>query len=339
VIEADGLVTRPATPEDLPACERVWRDGLNGYLVRLGQLEVPAENPGLRRLHAHTLATDPERFRVATRGERVVAFGSAVRRGRVWFLSMLFVDPAEQARGVGRRLLAELLPGDGDVALATVADSAQPVSNGLYASLGIVPRMPLLNAVGRPRAGWSPPPLPDGITIAELRAEGTDAVDVASLDRAVLGFAHPQDHAFALRERPSAFAYRARDGQLAGYGYTSEVGRIGPIAVGDPALLGRRGRRGGPAGRPPVRGLPAPGLLDEPVRGLRALRPDLAGAALNLTGVGPKDHQPSCRRAGCPFAARRCSLGPNVAPRRARDRSQPEGRTSVRGSTDPRRAA
>ncbi|HEY5630190.1 MAG TPA: GNAT family N-acetyltransferase, partial [Candidatus Limnocylindrales bacterium] len=102
------MTTRPATPADLPACERVWRDGLNDYLVRLGQLEVPQDNPGLGRLHAHTLATDPGRFRVAVRDGQIVAFGSAVRRGRVWFLSMLFVDPDEQARGVGRRLLGEL---------------------------------------------------------------------------------------------------------------------------------------------------------------------------------------------------------------------------------------
>jgi len=238
VIEADGLVTRGATPADLPACERVWRDSLNDYLGRLGQLEIPADNPGLRRLHAHALATDPERFRVATRADQVVAFGSAIRRGSVWFLSMLFVDPAEQARGLGRRLLGELLPGDGRVILATAADSAQPISNGLYASFGIVPRMPLLDAIGRPRPGWTPPPLPEGITVDGLLADGADAAAVTALDRAVVGFAHPEDHAFARRERPSAFAYRSRDGRLVGYGYTSEVGRIGPVAVREPDLLG-----------------------------------------------------------------------------------------------------
>ena len=230
-----GLTIRPATPADLPACERVWRDGLNGYLVRLGQFEVPEDNPGLRRLHAHTLATDPNLFRVAARGEAVVAFGSAVRRGPVWFLSMLFVDPGEQARGLGRQLLGALLPGDGAV-LATATDSAQPVSNGLYASLGIVPRMPILNLVGRPREGWSPPPLPDGMTVGSMPDGGS--AEVADLDREVVGFTHPQDHAFALGERPAAFAYRGSDGRLLGYGYTSAVGRIGPIAVREPELLG-----------------------------------------------------------------------------------------------------
>lgn len=264
--DVDGMATRTATTDDLPACERVWRDALNGYLVRLGQLAVPEDNPGLRRLHAHTLATDPERFRVATRDGSVLAFGSAVRRGPVWFLSMLFIDPAEQARGLGRRLLRELLapgglPGglpdglpdghDGASAgreglppiLATATDSAQPASNGLYASLGIVPRMPLLDVVGRPRAGWSAPPLPAGITAEPLPADrgslpGALDAEVRALDREVVGFEHPEDHAFARRERPAAFGYRDGAGRLVGYGYTSEVGRIGPVAVHDEALLG-----------------------------------------------------------------------------------------------------
>lgn len=247
--DADGLATRAATADDLPSCERVWRDGLNDYLVRLGQFEVPEDNPGLRRLHAHTLATDPERFRVATRRDAIVAFGSAVRRGPVWFLSMLFVDPPEQGHGLGRRLLRELLHGgsarsDVPRVLATATDSAQRISNGLYASLGIVPRMPLLNLVGRPRSGWSPPPLPPGVTAGPLRRGGAPGLaadpeaDVRALDHAVVGFEHPQDHAFALQERPDAFAYRDGSGRLLGYGYTSPVGRIGPIAVSEPDLLG-----------------------------------------------------------------------------------------------------
>jgi hypothetical protein len=34
------------------------------------------------------------------------------------------------------------------------------------------------------------------------------------------------------------FLYHARTGAAVGYGYTSESGRVGPIAVADPALLG-----------------------------------------------------------------------------------------------------
>jgi hypothetical protein len=127
--------------------------------------------------------------------------------------------------------------------LATCTDSAQPVSNGLYASFGIVPRMPFLNLLGRPREGWMPPPLPEGISArrAEPAPDGrlgpAEQRELDDLDREVNGWAHPEDHGFDLRERPWLFRYRDAAGRLVAYGYTSEVGRAGPIAVRDPAHL------------------------------------------------------------------------------------------------------
>jgi GNAT superfamily N-acetyltransferase len=215
----------------------------------MGFPPLPLDNPGLRRLHEHTLATDPSRFMVAERGarpggraggRRIVAFGSAVERGDLWFLSMLFVEPREQARGVGRALLARMLPAavDGRV-LATCTDAAQPISNGLYASVGIVPRMPLFNLIGRPRPGVDWPLLPEDIAVQ--RVEDFEAWredrEVQALDRSLLGFAHPQDHGFVLEEPRRGFAYRTPEGRLAGYGYAGDVGRVGPIAVQDATLL------------------------------------------------------------------------------------------------------
>ncbi len=245
----DGVTFRHATEEDLPECSRIHRVGIDDYLMRMAFPPLPVENPGLLRLHAHTLATDPTRFQVAERRgrggkPRIVAFGSAVDRGPMWFLSMLFVEPSDQARGLGRALLRRILPEERDGRrLATCTDSAQPVSNGLYASFGIVPRMPFLNLLGRPREGWTPPPLPDGITVAraEPDADGRLAADAQAeldaLDLELNGWSHPQDHAYDLRERPWLLRYRDRGGRLVGYGYTSEVGRVGPIAVRDEALL------------------------------------------------------------------------------------------------------
>lgn len=234
----DGVVLRRAVPDDLPACETVYRAGLNSYLGPLGFPETPAENPALRRLHEHTMTTDPERFWLATRGDQVLAFGSATVRPPVWFLSMLFVDPGVQARGLGRALLQRLLPQSPDVPiLATATDSAQPISNGLYASLGIVPRLPLLNLVGRPRSDHGLPPLPRGIQGEPMRGQASDAAEIAAFDRSVIGFEHPQEGAFLDRDGRMGFAFRDAQGSLQGYGYASEAGRIGPLAVADPALL------------------------------------------------------------------------------------------------------
>ncbi|HXG26831.1 MAG TPA: GNAT family N-acetyltransferase [Candidatus Binatia bacterium] len=248
----DGIAFRAATEADLPECARLHRVAIDAYTMPMGFPPSPTENPGLERLHAHTLATDPHLFQVAEcRGRpgrpgrpSVIAFGSAVERGPFWFLSMLFVDPTEQARGLGRALLERLLPEDrAGRLLATCTDSAQPISNGLYATFGMVPRMPFLNLLGRPRPGWTPPPLPGGVMASRaepgsdgrLAPEDQRALD--ALDRELLAFTHPQDHAYDLRERPWLFRYRDGSGRLVGYGYTSEVGRIGPIGVADPGLL------------------------------------------------------------------------------------------------------
>jgi len=234
----------------MPACEEIWRDGLNDYLVPLGQMEIPPDNPTLRLLHEHALATDPERFWVATRpsddpagGEAIVGFASAFRRGDVWFLSMLFVRPGRQLGGIGRALIERTLPAAlGGVTLAVATDAAQPISNGLYASFGMAPRMPMFNIVGRPFRTQAMPELPDGIVAGRFDASSPAERDrslegeLAALDRELLGYAHPEDHGYVQRQGRIGFGYRNGDGTLLGYGYTSEVGRIGPIAVADAGL-------------------------------------------------------------------------------------------------------
>lgn len=206
----------------------------------------------MSRLNAHLLATDPERFQVAARRdgpggtERLVGFGAAARRGSVWFLSMLFVRPGEQGAGLGRALLARILPDD-EAILATAIDSAQPISNALYATYGMVARIPLLSLVGRPADGADVEPLPAGVTAVPFEAvpSGPATGDghrdlvaaVTALDSEVLGFAHPQDHRFLRDEGRLGFIYRAADGSIVGYGYTSEAGRVGPVAVRDEALV------------------------------------------------------------------------------------------------------
>lgn len=246
----EGIDFRPARPADLPACEEIWRDGLNDYLLPLGQMEIPPDNASLRLLHAHAMATDPARFWVATERngedpgtEEVIAFASSIRRESVWFLSMLFVRPDRQLGGLGRALLERTLPPDRAAAtLAVATDPAQPISNGLYASFGMVPRLPMFNLVGRPTRPDALPTLPDGIRAARFDTSTPSERDrdleaeLTALDREVLGFAHPEDHEFLRRQGRIGFGYRDGSGLLLGYGYTSEVGRVGPIAVRDESL-------------------------------------------------------------------------------------------------------
>ncbi len=256
---APAISLRPARAADLPACAGVWHASLSEYGVRVGRSPMPPTFGPLLGLLGHLLATDPDGFWVAVAddsdGRRagtaagsvgaVVAFVSALRREHVWFLSMLFVQPGHQERGLGQRLLGQVLAGTDEATHATCTDSVQPVSNALYSRLGMVPRIPVLELVGRPE---HPPGLPDGVRAVPfdlLRAGPTDgagplrlAATLERVDRGTLGYAHPEDHAWLASQGRVGYLYEAGDGEVLGYGYASQVGRLGPIAVQDAGLMG-----------------------------------------------------------------------------------------------------
>jgi GNAT superfamily N-acetyltransferase len=266
---------RPPRRAELADCALVWYSAVDDYMRRLGRpLPSPYLDP-LMALFDHLLTTDPERFLVAVRQptpgssnarEQVVGFGIAAQRENVWFLSQLYVLPSEQRHGIGHALLSQILPslpgGSGagetkatatattDLApqdtpgpppglplgvLATCTDSAQPASSGLYARYGMVPRMPVFNLVGTPKTPSVLPPLPSGIEAVPFgRTDPSAAID--AIDREVLGFAHPLDHRHLRASGRTGFLYRASDGDPLGYGYSSEAGRFGPVALLDDTL-------------------------------------------------------------------------------------------------------
>jgi GNAT superfamily N-acetyltransferase len=246
----DALTYRPVTPEELEACADIWRVSINDYIGRLNQPHLESESGPLVRLYGHLQATDPDRFIVATlpdpeaeSGQRIVAFAAAVVRERLWYLSMCFVLPEMQGSGVGRALLARTAPPEApDTVRATGTDSAQPISNALYASLGIVPKVPLLNLIGlpsRPEAFGAMPAGIRAVPFERLAGDGHDRLVgiVDALDRATLGVSHPVDHRYLRAEGRRGWLYQGPDGSPVAYGYATEAGRVGPVAAGDPELL------------------------------------------------------------------------------------------------------
>jgi GNAT superfamily N-acetyltransferase len=115
--------------------------------------------------------------------------------------------------------------------LAMCTDSAQPVSNGLYARFGIVPRAPVFNLVGTPSPS-ALARLPAGIEAVPFGRRDPRAA-LESIDRAVLGYPRAADHAYLRATGRTGFVYQTDDGEPIGYGYSSEVGRFGPVALLD----------------------------------------------------------------------------------------------------------
>ena len=200
---------RPATEADLPACEATWRDAPERLSRPARAVRGPARQPVAPRCSTPTRSPRTRSAsgsrRAAARRRRRRRTGAAATARSAWSRSprrsgagasgscrCSSSGPASRGPGSGGRSSARVLPPDGDGAvLATVADTAQPISNGLYASFGIVPRMPMFNLVGRPSRPEALAQLPAGVHAVRF-----DATAPAERDRlldAELGAAGPRD--------------------------------------------------------------------------------------------------------------------------------------------------
>ena len=223
---------RTIEPADIASCQRIVDASLGDLHRRYGLPEDEGGEPDwLHPVLSHFLQSDPSGSLGAMEDGELVAFVSSFRRDDYWFLSFLFVHPSAQGHGVGRALLDDVSPKEPEVVRATVVESFQPVSTGLYASVGVVPRSVKywLSGISRPE---SLPRLSGDLRRAELTAEDRDAIDV--LDGAVLGFARNADHAW-WSAGTRGWSFRRGD-DLVGYAYVDD-GYLGPALAIDEQTL------------------------------------------------------------------------------------------------------
>jgi GNAT superfamily N-acetyltransferase len=226
---------RPITDADLAACAEVYYAAQDELYGRRGLPPLPRNPAALTSLFAHIVETDPQLCWLARDGDRgtVSGFGMAVARGTLHYLSFLFVAPDFQNRGVGRALLARCMPPDGHRAVGI--EAIQPASAALYASIGLLPRLPIYTFIGQPRRDMRG--LPAGLTVEPLES-GLEVLD--GLDEQVLGLSRRQDHEAWLgwdRQCFVAFDETLGDRPVVGYGYAHRSGRFGPALSLDAAHL------------------------------------------------------------------------------------------------------
>ncbi len=212
---------RPVEAHDIPACVEVFYEADEELTLRHNLPPAPRNEERMVRVFGDISATTPHRSWLAEDAGQVVGFGMAIERGDLTFLSFLFVRPGAQATGVGRTLFERCVPLTGF--RGTCIWSVQPVSAGLYASYGLVPRTPIYSLVGRPKHDL--PALPRGLDVGTI-----DEATMDRLDREILGISRPQDLSnwLAWGRRPLALMAGA---EVVGYGCVDPVGRIGPVVV------------------------------------------------------------------------------------------------------------
>ncbi len=216
---------RLATEADLPAECGLFNRAQGGLYRQHGfaRNETPFER--FAAPHRHLLAHDPARCFVAQVDGQVVAFAAAIVRGEFWYLSALFVDPDFQGRGLGAGLL-ELAAAGWPARRATITDAIQPISNALYARIGLIPSTPVLVMGGTPRVAAP----------RDLEPASPSGDDLAALDAAAYGFDRRVDHGYWATQG-DVTVWR-RQGEAIAYSYVSEQGWLGPLAGRDEAAAG-----------------------------------------------------------------------------------------------------
>jgi hypothetical protein len=177
-------------------------------------------------LFDHIVANDPDRGWLAERDGQAVGFAMSVQRGDLTFLSMLFVLPGDQARGLGRELLERSMAGS--TRRAVCIFSVQPVSAALYARYGMVPLVPMYTLTGRPKVDL--PRLPPSVRIGDVDRSALDVIDLE-----VCGFTRQIDHAAWQEWGRNCYGLYEGD-ELAGYAYAQSSGRLSPVVVRRPEL-------------------------------------------------------------------------------------------------------
>jgi ribosomal protein S18 acetylase RimI-like enzyme len=226
---------RKVRPDDLEEVWRVHVASSNDLSVRRGgAASRPADAPVASDARA-ALASDPDGYFCAVEEGRIRGMVSALVRGRVWFLSMFFVLPGDQDRGLGRALLERALAyGEARGAeIRCTSATLDPRAQARYVMAGMAPRWPIYRLDGdaaavarlKARAGLGP----------REREQPCDPGAAEKLTAEVFGHGRADDLDFWRRDGAAAVAIE-RGGELAAFAYRRGE-RIGPAAGRDETAL------------------------------------------------------------------------------------------------------
>lgn len=186
---------------------------------------------GITPFFEHLLRNDGDTMYCAWKGDNLVGFGSALVRGKQWYLAFLFVHPKYQSEGIGRKLIEKVWrDGPGMThALATFSYNMHAV--GLYSSFGMVPLCTILMMYIKPEN------LPDrkelrrylGNDLKIIESPGkADLQWIHNLERKIRGYPHKEEWDLWL-ENDSTKVFIFREGRKR-VGYSMNSSQSGFVA-------------------------------------------------------------------------------------------------------------
>src|SRR5271170_6655090 len=233
-----SLVYRPAKAQELAAADALVVASINDLTERHGFGTMATASPPNFQLFS--LKDDPEGLWVAEDAGDVLGFAWSWVCGVVWFLAQLFVDPAQQGRGIGNELMKLALEHarkSGALHRALITFTFNRVSQGLYIRHGLFPKMPIYffgAARERVIAGLPEPSL-RSVAIDDTAAH---MKKLAEIDARAVGVAREKHHRFLLNDPATTGVLLYAGAECVGYTYIGSNGHIGPLAVTRVDVLG-----------------------------------------------------------------------------------------------------
>ena len=233
-----SLVYRPARAQDLATADALVVASINDLTTRHGfGLMATSSAPNFQLF---SLKDDPDGLWVAEDDGELLGFAWSWVCGDVWFLAQLFVDPAQQGRGIGNELMKLSLEHARKSTAAhkvLITFTFNRVSQGLYIRHGLFPRMPIyfLRAARERVIEGLPEPALQSIPI-----DGSAATleRLAEIDSRAIGVSREKHHRYLLDDPATTGVLFCAGNDCLGYGYVRSSGHIGPLAVREVDDLG-----------------------------------------------------------------------------------------------------
>jgi hypothetical protein len=204
---------------------------INDLTVRHGFGPMATASPPSFQLFS--LRDDPDGLWVAEDNGNILGFAWSWVCGDVWFLAQLFVDPAQQGRGIGNELLERTIEHARKSKAshkALITFTFNRVSQGLYMRHGLFPKMPIyfFSAPRERVMKGLPKPTLHGVAIDDSAAT---MERLAEIDTRAIGASREKHHRYLLNDPATTGVLLCAGNDCLGYSYISSNGHIGPLAV------------------------------------------------------------------------------------------------------------
>jgi len=233
-----SLVYRPAEAQELAATDALVVASINDLTERHGFGAMATASPPNFQLFS--LQDDPQGLWVAEDAGDVIGFAWSWVCGDLWFLAQLFVDAAQQGRGVGNELLKLTLEHarkSGATYKALITFAFNRVSQGLYIRHGLFPRAPIyFFGAARERAIAGLPESP--LRCVAIDDAAAHMKKLAEIDVRAVGVSREKHHRYLLNDPATTGVMLYAESECVGYAYIGANGHIGPLAVTRTNVLG-----------------------------------------------------------------------------------------------------